>query len=117
MDSDPHCIFCKIVAKQIPAKIVYEDEHVLAFYDLHPQSPVHVLTIPKEHIASLAHATDAHTELLGRCLRVTAKIAVDLGVAEKGYRTVINTGNDGGQSVHHLHVHLLAGRQHGWPPG
>jgi histidine triad (HIT) family protein len=113
----PNCIFCKIVAKEIPAKIVFEDEHVLAFHDLHPQSPVHVLVIPKEHITSLAHATDEQSALLGHCLRAVAKIAVELGVAEKGYRTVINTGNDGGQTVHHLHVHLLAGRQHGWPPG
>lgn len=113
----PNCIFCKIVAKEIPAKIVFEDEHVLAFHDLHPQSPVHVLVIPKVHIASLAHATDEQSALLGHCLRAVAKIAVELGVADKGYRTVINTGNDGGQTVHHLHVHLLAGRQHGWPPG
>lgn len=114
---EPNCIFCKIVAKQIPAKIAYEDEHVLAFHDLHPQSPVHVLVIPKEHVASLAHTTDAHAAVLGQCLRAVAIIAEQLGVANSGYRTVINTGNDGGQTVHHLHVHLLAGRQHGWPPG
>ncbi|MFO0560023.1 MAG: histidine triad nucleotide-binding protein [Polyangiales bacterium] len=114
---EPNCIFCKIASKQIPSKAVYEDDHVLAFHDLHPQSPVHVLVIPKQHLTSLAHSSDEHTELLGRCVRAAAKIAADLGVADKGYRTVINTGNDGGQSVYHLHVHLLAGRQHGWPPG
>jgi histidine triad (HIT) family protein len=114
---EPHCIFCKIVAKQIPCKSVYEDDHVLAFHDLHPQSPVHVLVIPKQHLTSLAHSNDEHTELLGRCVRTVAKVAADLGVADKGYRTVINTGNDGGQSVYHLHLHLLAGRPHGWPPG
>jgi histidine triad (HIT) family protein len=114
---EANCIFCKIVAKQIPARVAYEDELVLAFHDVHPQSPVHVLVIPKEHLTSLAHSTEAHAALLGHCLRVVAKLAESLGVAEKGYRTVINTGDEGGQSVHHLHVHLLAGRQHGWPPG
>ena len=111
------CLFCKIVSKDIPAKIAYENEHVLAFHDRHPQSPVHVLVIPKRHLTSLAQSTDEHTELLGHCLRAVAAVAKELGVDQNGYRTVINTGNDGGQTVHHLHLHLLAGRQHSWPPG
>ena len=111
------CLFCKIVKKDIPAKIAYENEHVVAFHDLHPQSPVHVLVIPKRHLTSLAHSTEEHTELLGHCLYAITVVAKQLGVDQNGYRTVINTGNDGGQTVHHLHLHLLAGRQHTWPPG
>ncbi|MDP3275625.1 MAG: histidine triad nucleotide-binding protein [Deltaproteobacteria bacterium] len=114
---EAHCLFCKIVAKTIPAKLAYEDERVLAFHDINPQSPVHVLVIPKAHMTSLAHSTPDDEALLGHCLRTVATLAESLGVAHAGYRTVINTGIDGGQTVHHLHVHLLAGRAHGWPPG
>jgi histidine triad (HIT) family protein len=114
---DAHCIFCKIVAGAIPANKLHDDDRAVAFHDLHPQSPVHVLVIPKEHVTSLAHTDDGHAAVLGHLLRVTARLAETLGVASSGYRTVINTGADGGQSVHHLHVHLLAGRAHGWPPG
>jgi histidine triad (HIT) family protein len=111
------CLFCKIVTREIPAKIAYENEHVVAFHDIHPQSPVHVLIIPKIHLTSLAHSTDQDSALLGHCLRAVAAVAKEVGVDQKGYRTVINTGSDGGQTVHHLHLHLLAGRQHTWPAG
>ncbi len=114
---DTSCIFCKIASGAIPATFLHEDDAVVAFGDLNPQAPHHVLIIPREHVVSLASATDGHTEVLGRLLRVAAEIAERLGVTDSGYRTVINTGPDGGQSVFHLHVHLLGGRPLAWPPG
>ncbi|MFC5743459.1 histidine triad nucleotide-binding protein [Dyella tabacisoli] len=110
-------IFGKIVRREIPADIVYEDDDVLAFRDLNPQAPVHVLFIPKRAIATLndAHATDA--ELLGKLLLAAAGYARREGLAEQGYRTVVNCNEHGGQTVFHLHVHLLAGRRMHWPPG
>ncbi len=108
------CIFCKIVAKEIPGKIAYEDERILAFYDLEPQAPVHVLIVPKKHIASLDEAGTEDSELLGHLL--AKEIAATLGL-DNGYRLVINTGEDGQQTVKHLHVHLLGGRKMTWPPG
>ncbi len=110
------CLFCKIVAGSIPAKRVYEDELILAFTDIHPQAPVHVLVIPKEHIQSIAHATTEHAALLGYLLGNATRIAEEQHL-DGGYRIVINTGKDGGQTVDHLHLHVLGGRQMTWPPG
>ncbi len=109
------CLFCKIVSGEIPAKSVYEDADVFAFADINPQAPVHVLVIPRKHVASLAEAVD-DAALLGTLMAAAGRIAAENGLA-KGYRTVINTGADGGQTVEHLHVHLLGGRAMHWPPG
>lgn len=109
-------IFKRIIDREIPATIIYEDDLCLAFKDVNPQAPTHVLVIPKKEIPSLADSTDADEALLGRLLSVARKIAVDLGLTN-GYRTVINCGRDGGQSVDHLHVHVLGGRALTWPPG
>jgi histidine triad (HIT) family protein len=110
------CIFCRIVAGTIPATKVFEDDRVLAFRDLHAVAPTHVLVIPKEHIASSAHAGETHEALLGHLMLTAAKVAEQEGLA-KGFRTVINTGADGGQTVDHLHLHVLGGRSMTWPPG
>jgi histidine triad (HIT) family protein len=109
-------IFQKIIEKQFPADIVHEDDQSLAFRDIHPQAPTHILIIPKRRISSLADATDDDVALLGHLLIVASRLAQKLGLTN-GYRTVINCGPDGGQSVDHLHVHLLGGRVLGWPPG
>ncbi len=109
-------IFQKIIDRQIPADIVYEDDLCLAFRDIHPQAPTHVLIIPRKPIPSLAHATDDDQALLGHLLLVARDLAVKLQLPN-GYRTVLNSGPDGGQTVDHLHVHLLGGRALGWPPG
>jgi len=114
---DPNCLFCKIVARQIPSTIVFEDDDCVAFRDVGPQAPVHVLVVPREHIASLDGAAPGHQALLGALLLAVRRVARAEGLAEGGYRTVINTGADGGQTVHHLHVHLLGGRALRWPPG
>ena len=111
------CLFCKIVAGEIPSAKVYEDEVCLAFNDISPQAPTHVLIIPREHLASLAEAEAAHEKTLGHLLLTAGKIARDKGFADNGYRVVINTNRDGGQTVYHLHVHLLAGRPFIFPPG
>jgi histidine triad (HIT) family protein len=110
------CLFCKIAAKQIPAKIVYEDPDVFAFEDIGPQAPTHLLICPRKHIASLDEASAGDEWMLGRLQTVAAKLARDRNLAE-GYRTVVNTGRDAGQSVLHLHLHLLGGRSLRWPPG
>ena len=110
-------IFQKIIDKEIPAKIVFEDEHVLAFRDINPQAPVHVLVIPKRPIASLAEAQDDDRELLGRLLLAARDVARQEGLDEGGYRIVANTGDNGGQTVDHLHIHVFGGRRMGWPPG
>ena len=109
------CIFCRIARGEIPAKMVANTKELAAFRDLNPQAPVHVLVVPKKHIASLDDATDS--DLLGRMMSLAAAIARQEGIAKSGYRTVINTGTDGGQSVDHLHIHLLGGRAMTWPPG
>jgi histidine triad (HIT) family protein len=109
-------IFKKIIDKEIPADIVHEDDICLAFHDVSPQAPTHVLVIPKQEIVSLADLTDADAATMGHLFVVATKIAADLGL-ENGYRTVINCGADGGQSVDHLHIHLLGGRKLTWPPG
>ena len=112
------CIFCKIANKEINSNIVFEDDMVIAFRDLSPQAPEHVLVIPKKHIASINEFQAVDEELAAHILvNVVPKIASDLKIAEKGYRVVINTGDDGGQTVHHLHVHILGGRSMTWPPG
>jgi histidine triad (HIT) family protein len=111
------CLFCRIVAGEIPAQVIYEDDECLAFRDINPQSPVHVLVIPRKHIASLADASAEDAALLGRLLLAGAHVARDEGLAESGFRTVINTGENAGQSVFHIHVHILGGRQFGWGPG
>ena len=108
MSADPHCIFCKIVAGQIPAKKAFEDEELLAFHDINPWAPVHVLVIPKQHIASLADVGPEHDALLGRMLGLAPRLMRELGVGN-GFRTVINTGRDGGQEVGHLHLHVMGG--------
>lgn len=113
--SDEACLFCRIVRGEIPAKLVASDEHSVAFRDIDPKAPLHVLVIPREHIASLNGATDPAT--IGRLALLAAKIADDEGFAERGYRTVINTNADAGQTVFHVHLHLLAGRRLSWPPG
>lgn len=113
---DSNCLFCKIVAGSIPAKRVYEDDQCLCFADLHPQAPTHLLLISKLHLASLAQAKPENTPLLGHLLAKVADIARNAGL-NGGYRVVINTGADGGQTVDHLHLHLLGGRQMTWPPG
>jgi histidine triad (HIT) family protein len=110
-------IFGKIIRREIPADIVYEDDDVLAFRDLNPQAPVHVLFVPKRPIATLDGATAADAELLGKLQLAAAAYARREGLADQGYRTVINCNEHGGQTVFHLHLHLLAGRQMHWPPG
>ncbi|MDL2236126.1 histidine triad nucleotide-binding protein [Christensenellaceae bacterium OttesenSCG-928-L17] len=112
-----NCIFCKIARGEIPSNKAYEDEQVLAFYDLSPQAPVHVLIVPKKHVESVLGLTDEDDALRAHMLRVAKELANTLGVAENGFRLVFNTGVDGGQTVMHLHMHLLAGRALGWPPG
>ncbi|MDH5759360.1 MAG: histidine triad nucleotide-binding protein [Gemmatimonadota bacterium] len=115
--SEAQCLFCRIASGEIPATVVFEDEHVLAFRDIDPKAPTHILVIPRNHVTSLATAQAGHGDLLGRILLTAAELARAEGIAENGYRTVLNTGADGGQSVHHLHLHLLGGRAMGWPPG
>jgi len=110
-------IFTKILAKQIPATVVYEDERVLAFRDIHPQAPVHVLIVPKKEIPRVSEAVAEEESLLGHLLRTAAEVARREGVETTGYRLVINNGRDAGEAVPHLHVHLLGGRSLGWPPG
>lgn len=110
-------IFAKIIRREIPADIVYEDDEVLGFRDLNPQAPAHVLFIPKRPIATLNDAQPADAELLGKLQLAAAAYAREIGVAEKGYRTVINCNEDGGQTVFHVHLHFLAGRRLQWPPG
>jgi histidine triad (HIT) family protein len=116
MHTNPDCLFCKIVAGTIPSTRVYEDEEAIAFADIHPQAPVHLLVIPKEHIQSHAHAAAEHTPLFGHLMAVVAELARQKHLAN-GYRIVLNTGPDGGQTVDHLHLHLLGGRPMHWPPG
>jgi histidine triad (HIT) family protein len=108
MSSDPNCIFCRIVAGQIPARKVHEDDELIAFHDIHPWAPVHVLIVPRVHIVSMAEVTDAHQALMGRMMTLAPKLMRELGVTN-GFRQVINTGDDGGQEVHHLHMHVMGG--------
>ena len=112
-----HCIFCKIVEGTIPAKIVYQDEQAIAFEDIHPQAPVHLLVITRKHLASLNEAAAEDEALLGHLHLIAARLAHARGIDAKGYRTVINNGTWAGQSVFHLHVHVMGGRVFHWPPG
>jgi histidine triad (HIT) family protein len=114
---EANCIFCQIAAGDIPAAIVHRDDRVVAFNDTNPQAPQHVLIIPIEHLDSLNDVAKGDEPLIGHLFRVATKVADQLGVGESGFRTVINTGEDAGQSVPHVHVHLLAGRPLAWPPG
>jgi histidine triad (HIT) family protein len=116
MSQTTETIFSKIIRREIPADIVYEDDLALAFKDVNPQAPVHILVIPKKVIPKLAAAEDNDTDLLGHLLQTVKKVAAQLGL-EKGYRVVINTGEDGGQTVYHMHLHILGGRNLSWPPG
>lgn len=111
------CIFCKIVAGQLPCERVYEDEDIIAFADINPKAPTHVLVIPKKHIARVSHARPADEGLMGRLVLTANEVARIAGVAATGYRLVINCGEHGQQAVDHLHVHVLGGRQMNWPPG
>lgn len=111
------CIFCKIVAGEIPSKKVYEDDLILAFYDIEPQAPVHIVIIPKEHIESVNMVTSENSKVIAHIFETIPKLAKELGVAESGYRVVNNCGADGGQTVPHIHFHLTGGRQFGWPAG
>jgi histidine triad (HIT) family protein len=111
------CIFCKIARHEIPAGIVYEDDEVLAFKDLNPVAPVHVLIIPKKHIARITDMAEEDAPLMGKIMLAAKKLADEYGVGDEGFRVVINQGKGAGQSVFHIHFHLLAGRQMNWPPG
>jgi histidine triad (HIT) family protein len=111
------CVFCRIAAREIPAEILHESDRVVAFRDLDPKAPSHILLIPKEHIGSLADVSDAHGPMLADLMQAAAHLANTEGVAESGWRLVSNVGRDAGQAVFHLHFHLLGGRQMGWPPG
>lgn len=111
------CLFCKIADGRIPGKIVYQDQDVVAFADINPQAPQHVLFIPRQHIADMAQLSTQDGDLLSKIFTAAASVARDLGLEERGYRFVTNVGPDAGQSVFHLHFHLLGGRKLGWPPG
>jgi len=111
------CLFCKIIARKIPAKIVYEDDRMLAFDDIRPQAPAHTLLIPKAHYASLNDVPAGQADILAELLIQARRIAADKGIGESGYRIVLNTLRDSGQEVFHLHFHLLGGRRMTWPPG
>ena len=117
MPTDPDCLFCKIVAGTIPSTKVHEDNLVVAFRDIAPRAPTHILVIPRRHIGSAADITEADGPLLGRLFAVAAGIARDEGIADGGYRIVTNVGRWGGQTVDHLHLHLMGGRPFVWPPG
>jgi histidine triad (HIT) family protein len=110
------CLFCKIAAGEIPAQKAYEDDSCIAFRDIHPQAPAHFLVIPRRHIASVAHTTDADKELLGHLTLIATQLAKQQALTN-GFRIVMNSGEEGGQTVHHLHLHVLGGRQMHWPPG
>jgi histidine triad (HIT) family protein len=108
------CIFCKIIEKKLPAKIVYEDESILAFHDIYPKAPTHILIVPKKHIHSLNHTNLEDQALLGKILLTAPKITSQLGHGDDGYRLIINTGESGGQTVFHIHIHLLTGKILNW---
>ena len=111
------CVFCEIAAKRIPATVVFEDDLVLAFHDINPQAPVHVVLIPKRHVSSLLELTGLDDALVGGLVRRARDLARELGLAERGFRLVLNAGDDAGYSVYHIHLHLIGGRKLGWPPG
>jgi histidine triad (HIT) family protein len=110
VNQEEMCVFCKIVNKELPAKVVYEDDLVMAFHDINPQAPVHILIVPKEHIPTVNDLEEKHKELIGHIFLVARKIAQDMGFAEKGYRILVNCNRDGGQEIYHIHYHLFAGK-------
>jgi histidine triad (HIT) family protein len=114
---DPDCLFCGIAAGDIPSKQAYDDETVVAFHDISPRAPTHLLLIPRDHIRSAAELTDADAPIVGHLFAVAAQVARDQGIADAGYRIVTNIGRGGGQTVDHLHLHLMGGRSMTWPPG
>lgn len=111
------CIFCQIISRQHPATVLYEDEHTLAFEDIHPQAPMHILVIPKKHISRPFDIEEQDEAVVGRLFRTAGKIAAERGLAERGYRLVMNNGTEAGQTVFHIHLHVLGGRRMAWPPG
>lgn len=111
------CLFCQIAAKEIPANIVYEEKHIIAFHDIAPQAPNHILIIPRKHIATINDIQLEDNELIGDMMLVAKKLAADLNLSKPGYRVIMNCNQNGGQAVYHIHFHLLGGRQMGWPPG
>lgn len=113
MSDHDNCIFCKIAAGEIPARKLYEDDHMVAFHDIHPKAPIHFLVVPKRHVASLVQCGPGDADLLARMLLKVPELALEQGCAN-GFRTVINTGEDGGQEVFHLHIHVLGGPSHQW---
>ena len=115
--SSPDCLFCKIVEQKIPATIIHRDEHVVAFKDITPRAPMHILVIPIRHIATLSDAAESDAEIFGRLMVTGARLAKDVGYADSGYRVVMNAGPDAGQTVFHVHLHVLGGRPLSWPPG
>ena len=117
MSRDPNCIFCKIIDKKIPSKIVYEDDTVIAFEDVNPQAPSHMLVVPKRHIPEIHSMTESDRELVGHLFFTAKKIADQKSLDAKGYRLVINNGAGAGQTVFHIHLHILSGRRFTWPPG
>ena len=112
-----NCLFCRVVTKEISSKLVYEDDRALAFQDIHPQAPVHLLLIPKKHFDTMLDIQPADLPLLTHLMELIPKLAKEHGLSKSGFRTVINTGSNGGQTVYHLHLHLIGGRQMTWPPG
>jgi len=111
------CLFCKIVSGDSPAEVLYQDERAVAFADIRPQAPVHILVIPRKHLSSLDQTSAEDEALLGHLLLVGSRLAREAGIVERGFRTVINTNEDAGQTVYHLHVHIIGGRRMTWPPG
>jgi histidine triad (HIT) family protein len=111
------CLFCRIVEKKAPARVAYEDDQVMAFHDIRPQAPVHVLVVPKKHVTSLMDMTAGDDALVGGLVRRARELAREMGLGERGFRLVFNTGDDAGYSVYHIHLHLVGGRPLGWPPG
>ncbi len=111
------CLFCKIIRKEIPSTIVFENERIFAFRDINPQAPTHILIIPKEHISTLIDVSENHQKLIGEMIYTATTLAKDEGIDQNGYRTVFNCNPDGGQEVYHIHLHLLGGRKMTWPPG
>lgn len=117
MAMSPSCIFCKIVRKEIPSKAVFEDDKIMAFEDIRPQAPVHIIIVPKSHIEKASELQDADANLVGRLILIAKNIANGKKIQDSGYRIVMNCNKDAGQEVFHLHLHLLGGRKFSWPPG
>ncbi len=117
MNRDKDCIFCRIIRKEIPADLVYEDDETVAFKDINPQAPVHVVVIPKQHIQKVSDIKKESPNVISGLVEAGNKAAVAMGLEDKGYRFVVNCGKDAGQEVPHLHMHVLGGRKLGWPPG